>query len=109
MNLAQLQQLAQTNPAALTPQQFAALQSAGTIASTVPYSSAPQLATPAAAGAIDPQCVAAGMTGGPYPNCTALPSAAGASLDFSQPYAGIPLWGWIAGGGLVLILVLKKK
>jgi len=112
MNAAQLEQLAQTNPAALTPAQLACLQASGTVASTLPYSSAASLATTGSvAGAIDPQCVAAGMTGGPYPNCTALAAAAApaTSFDLTALYGGLPLYAWLAGGGLALFLVMKKR
>jgi hypothetical protein len=43
MNLAQLQALYQTNPSALTPAQLAQLQTAGTVANTLPYSDLTQL------------------------------------------------------------------
>jgi len=89
MNLAQLQQLAQTNPSALTTQQWAMLQAAGTVPSTLPYSSASQLSTAA-----------------PTTDTSAAPAS---SFDLSADYAGIPLWGWLAGGGLILFLVMNKK
>ena len=92
MNLAQLQQLAQTNPAALTPGQYAALQAAGTIPSTVPYSSVSQLATAT------------------VPTATATDATTTTTgIDLSQTYAGVPLWAWLGGGAFALILIMKKK
>ena len=102
MNLAQLQALAQTNPSALTPGQLAVLQAAGTVASTLPYSSAASLATTAPSG-IDP------TTGISYAQEAATAAAGTGSMDLSTAYAGIPLWGWLAGGGLAVMLIMKRK
>jgi len=40
-------------------------------------------------GTDDPACVAAGKTGGPYPNCATPPSSG---------LTAIPWWGWLLGG-----------
>lgn len=84
-NLAQLQQIAQTNPASLTPQQFAMLQAAGTIPNTLPYSSASLLPTPTTAADTTTAVVSTDALGG-----------------LSTDYSGLPLWGWIglAVGGI---------
>jgi len=113
--------LYQTNPALLTQQQFTLLQNAGYISTTVPYSSVGTLtpygssssaltsssvAAEEAAGTYnDPNCVAAGCTGGPYPNCTC---AASASSSLSESVGGFPLYVWLIGG-VGLILILKKR
>jgi hypothetical protein len=112
----QLQQIASTNPGVLTPQQYQAAQQAGFIAGTVPYSEASQIDPSAALAASaagysitnpDPQCIALGMTGGPYPNCTAVATTSSSDIGsaLSEDIAGLPLYLWllIAGGGYLLI------
>ena len=51
----------------------------------------------------DPQCVAAGMVGGPYPNCIALSAAS--SIVWTDP-STYPwyLWAAIAAGGYFLFV-----
>ncbi len=104
--LAVAQNLLATNPSLLSQQQFAMLQAAGLVAGTLPYSSVSQITptTPAlptlSTGINDPNCVAAGCTGGPYPNCTcatAAPTDIGTTL--SQTVAGLPLYLWLIIGG----------
>lgn len=106
--LAQMIQIYQTNPSALTASQWATLQQAGIIPSTLPYASASAVATTVnttAPAVDDPNCVAAGCTGGPYPNCTCVASAATASTDFFStqygPLTGIE-WLAVAVGGYLL-------
>ena len=114
-SLATAQALLQTNPGLLNQTQWQMLQAAGLVASTVPYSSASQINTPLATtpvGANDPQCLALGMTGGPYPNCTPA-VAATSSFDIgtmlSTAYLGLPLYVWLAGGlGAYLLLGHKS-
>ena|SRR5271165_771455 len=112
--LAAAQALLATNPSLLTSQQFQMLQQAGLVSNTLPYSSVSNInpTTPltgsAAASANDPNCVAAGCTGGPYPNCTCAAAAAPASdigTTLSQSIGGLPLYLWlvIAGGGFLLL------
>jgi hypothetical protein len=107
MNLAQLQQLAQSNPSALTPSQVQQLQAAGTIAGTVPPTSAGLINSSSAA--IDP------ATGQTYASELAAAQAlqtAGATTSTSSlgttlgtVYAGLPLYVWlgIAAGGFFLM------
>jgi hypothetical protein len=114
--LAAAQILLQTNPGLLTQQQFTLLQQAGLVSNTIPYSEVSQITptssalTTSTATVNDPNCVAAGCTGGPYPNCTC---AAAASSDLgttlSTDYAGVPLYGWLAGGGLLLFMFMGKR
>src|SRR5271165_3838446 len=112
--LAAAQALLATNPSLLTSQQFQMLQQAGLVSNTLPYSSVSNInpTTPltgsAAASANDPNCTAAGCTGGPYPNCTCAAAAAPASdigTTLSQSIGGLPLYLWlvIAGGGFLLL------
>jgi hypothetical protein len=91
LNLAQIQQLANTNPGALTSAQWAILQSAGTIASTLPYSSASQLAV---AGQV------------PVSSDGSVAPSSGLDLSvLSTLYGPLPLWAWllVGGGGLWLL------
>jgi|GEM_PF-2894832 len=109
--LAQAQATLQSNPGALTQAQWTLLQQNGIIASTLPYSSASQVATSSApvsapVSTDDPLCVAAGMTGGPYPNCTAAVSA---TSFLSTAYYGFPLWMWLAGGAVGLYAFSGSK
>ena len=116
-NLAQLTLLYQSNPASLTAQQWAQLQAAGVIASTVPYSDA-SLVTPSGAlaspgsSAIDP------ATGVPYATELAAAqsgatSSAASSVIGYDPTTGSTTifgvdWYWIAGG-LAAVLLLSQK
>lgn len=115
--LAAAQALLATNPSFLTPQQFAMLQAAGLVSNTLPYSSVSQITptngiAPALASTVnDPNCIAAGCTGGPYPNCTCAATATsstdiGTMLDTT--YAGLPLYLWLIVGGGGLYLMTKK-
>lgn len=111
-SLATAQALLQTNPGLLNQTQWQMLQAAGLVASTVPYGSASQINTPlntTPVAANDPQCLALGMTGGPYPNCTPAAAAATSTFDIgtmlSTAYLGLPLYVWLAGGvGAYLLL-----
>jgi hypothetical protein len=104
-------QIYQTNPGALTASQWATLQQAGIIPSTLPYSSASAVATSVNTTATttdDPNCVAAGCVGGPYPNCTCAAAAATATDFFSTQYGPLTGLEWllVAAGGYLL---LKRK
>ena len=116
-SLATAQALLQTNPGLLTAAQWQLLQQAGLVANTLPYSSAPQV-TPTypssvSAGVNDPNCLAAGMTGGPYPNCTAGAAVAAAPFDISTAlstdYAGLPLYLWLGGGLAAYLLFFRQR
>lgn len=109
--------LLNSNPCGLSQTQWTLLQNNGYVASTLPFSSACLIspsqqaaANDALTSGDDPQCVAAGMTGGPYPNCTAAPVASSllAGVDFTDPTTW-PWWMWggIAGGGYYF--VFRKK
>ena len=70
------------------------LRKLGRLGDNVLQSGQPFYVSIAASGATstgtdDPQCVAAGKTGGPYPNCTTPPSTG---------LGAIPWWGWLLGG-----------
>ncbi len=110
--LAVAQALLATNPSLLTQQQYTMLQQAGLVAGTLPYSSVSQItpATPVstvASAVNDPNCVAAGCTGGPYPNCTCAATAtsgaatatSGIGATLSETFAGLPLYLWLIIGG----------
>ena len=116
--LAAAQALLATNPSLLSPQQFQMLQAAGLVSNTLPYSSVSQITpttplTSSTAAVNDPNCVAAGCTGGPYPNCTCAAAAATSSFDLgtalSTTYAGLPLYLWLAGGLGVYLLMGHKS
>jgi hypothetical protein len=110
--LAAAQALLASNPSLLTPQQFAMLQAAGLVSNTLPFSSASQIPSAyASASAVstvnDQNCIAAGCTGGPYPNCTCAAAASSTDIGtmLDTTYGGLPLYLWllIAGGGLFLL------
>jgi len=85
--LAQAMSVYNTNPQNLTANQWALLQSAGVIPSTLPYSSAGQLATAAAA---------------PTVAATTTTTDGGGILDF---LGSIPWWGYaIAAGGAIFLM-----
>ena len=116
--LAAAQALLATNPSLLSQQQFQMLQAAGLVSNTLPYSSVSQITpttplTSSTAAVNDPNCVAAGCTGGPYPNCTCAAAAATSSFDLgtalSTTYAGLPLYLWLAGGLGVYLLMGHKS
>lgn len=113
-SLATAQALLQTNPGLLNQTQWQILQAAGLVASTVPYGSASQINTPLSTTPVpanDPQCLALGMTGGPYPNCTPAATAT-SSFDIgtmlSTAYLGLPLYVWLAGGAGAYLLLGHK-
>jgi hypothetical protein len=85
MNLAQLQQIYQTNPSALTSQQWSQLQAAGTIPSTLPQSDASLV---------------------PTTGSTALTTTDPTALGTTST---IPVWLYVVGGGLVLMMFMMKK
>lgn len=115
--LATAQALLATNPSLLTQQQFTMLQQAGLISSTLPYSSVSQItpttpATTTTNATNDPNCVAAGCTGGPYPNCTCAAAATSTSdigTMLSTTYAGLPLYLWLIIGGGGLYFLTQKR
>lgn len=117
-NLAQLEQLYQQNPSQLTSQQWQQLQAAGIIPSTLPQSEAGEVTPTGSTTAPDPECLAIGMTGGPYPNC--IPSTAGATAatattgtdigtELSTDVGGLPLYAWLLIGGVGLYLLVSKR
>ena len=113
--LAAAQALLATNPSLLSPQQFQMLQAVGLVSNTLPYSSVSQITptTPVATTATtnDPNCVAAGCTGGPYPNCVcpATTSSTDIGTVLSTTYAGLPLYLWLAIGGGALFFLTQKS
>ncbi len=98
LNLAQLQSIAQTNPSSLTAQQWAQLQQAGTIPSTLPYSSASLLPTTAPIGTVDTSTAVLSTTG--------LPSI---SDTLNTTYGPLPLWGWLAAGGALYLFMGRHR
>lgn len=89
--LAQAQAIYNQNPAALTQNQWALLQSAGIIPSTLPYSSASSL--PAA------QSAAAAAATTPATTDIML-----GTFDLTQFVESVPWWGWALGAGGVFLL-----
>jgi hypothetical protein len=91
--LALAQAVYNSNPAALTQNQWSLLQSAGIIASTLPFSSASQLPASQATAAT-----------------AAVPTTASTDImlgtfDLTAFVEGIPWWGWAIGAGGVLLLM----
>jgi hypothetical protein len=80
LNLAQMQQVLQSNPSALTPAQIQALQAAGTVPGTLPGTSASLVNS--TGGAIDP------ATGQSYASEVAAANAAAASASSSATASG---------------------
>lgn len=115
--LAAAQALLATNPSLLSSQQFAMLQAAGLVSNTLPYASVSQIqaSTPLTSSALatvnDPQCAAAGCTGGPYPQCTCAAAAAGTDIGsmLQTSYGGLPLYLWLIIGGGGLYLFTSKR
>ena len=114
--LAAAQALLATNPSLLSQQQFQMLQAAGLVSNTLPYSSVSQITpttplTSSTAAVNDPNCVAAGCTGGPYPNCVcpATTSSTDIGTVLSTTYAGLPLYLWLAIGGGALFFLTQKS
>lgn len=100
-NIAALTALVETNPAAMSQQQWTQAQQAGLIPSTLPYGSAATLATSStatASNAIDP------ATGIPYSQETGATAATTTSA-----LAGVPIWVYAIVGGLVLMMIMMKK
>lgn len=94
--LAQAQWIYNANPANLTQNQWALLQSAGLIPNTLPWTSASQL----------PNAQVAAIA--------ALPTATAdlmlGSFDLTAFMASVPWWGWALGaGGLVFLFAGKQK
>jgi hypothetical protein len=114
--LAAAQALLATNPSLLTPQQFQMLQQAGLVSNTLPYSSVSNInpttpltgSTAATASVNDPNCVAAGCTGGPYPNCTCA-AATDETSSLDADVEGLPLYGWLIIGGVGLYLLTRRR
>ncbi len=80
----------------------------------VPTYAAGAVATPSAVN--DPNCIAAGMLGGPYPNCTpnpyavAAPASSGITATLTgTTILGFPLWMWLAGGAGFYLLFLRRR
>ena len=114
--LAAAQALLATNPSLLSQQQFQMLQAAGLVSNTLPYSSVSQITpttplTSSTAAVNDPNCVAAGCTGGPYPNCVCPATASSTDIGtvLSTTYAGLPLYLWLAIGGGALFFLTQKS
>lgn len=114
MNLAQLQQLAQSNPSALTPSQVQQLQAAGTIAGTVPPTSAGLINTSSAA--IDP------ATGQTYASelataqaaATVPTTASSGSVMGVDPTTGATTifgvdWYWLAAAAAGIFLFTQQR
>jgi hypothetical protein len=95
--LSQAQYIYNSNPALLSQNQWALLQSAGIIPNTLSWTSASQL----------PNAQVAAIA--------ALPTAAGADImlgnfDLTAFVASVPWWGWALGaGGLVFLFAGKQK
>jgi hypothetical protein len=89
--LAQAQAVYNSNPAALTQNQWALLQSAGIIPSTLPYTSASSLPTS--------QSTAAAAATAPASTDIML-----GTFDLTQFVESVPWWGWALGAGGVLLL-----
>ena len=87
--LAQAQAVYNSNPAALTQNQWALLQSAGIIPSTLPYSSASQL----------PNSQTAALAA--VPTATTGDIMLG-SFDLTAFVGSVPWWGWALGAGGLL-------
>src|SRR5579863_2576479 len=88
----------------LTAQEIAALQSSQSGAASAPAATSGcpggwSIASDGSCG--DPGCIAQGMTGGPYPGCTALASAA----SLSSPST----WPWYYWAALAVVLYLITK
>lgn len=110
-SLATAQALLQSNPALLTASQWAQLQQAGLVASTVPYSSAGQV--PGSSSGIDPatgQTYASELAAAQAGAAAAAVPATGTDIGtmLSTPYAGLPLYLWLAIGGGAFFVFSKK-
>lgn len=84
----------QSNPSLLTQQQFNMLQAAGLISGTLPYSSVSQIGSP----------LTNSSTAVPDPTATVS-----SGTDISSVFSAIPLWGWVAAGGLAIFLFSGKR
>jgi hypothetical protein len=113
LNLAQLQQLAQSNPSALTPSQIQQLEAAGTIAGTVPPTSAGLINS--TNSAIDP------ATGQTYASelamaqaAATLPATASSSVMGVDPTTGATTifgvdWYWLAAAAVGVFLFTQQR
>jgi hypothetical protein len=102
MNLAQLQAMLDRDPTSLTPAQFAALQRAGTVAGTVPYTSA-ALIPPTVPTAITPAPAA------PAPVATSGLDLTSIMAKLQTPYAGLPLYEWLGIAAAGYFMFVRKK
>jgi hypothetical protein len=101
-NLAQLTLLYQENPSSLTAAQWSQLQAAGIIPETVPYGDA-SLISGASAAAL-----------ATAPTTDTTTAAATSTILGTDPTNGATTifgidWYWLAGGGVVLALLFRKK
>jgi hypothetical protein len=111
-NLAQLTLQYQSNPSSLTAQQWAQLQAAGVIPSTVPYSNASLVNPTSTSSGIDPATGVAYSTELAEAEAAAGTTAAassGISTALSTLYGGIPLYIWLGGGVLLFIMLGKRR
>ena len=116
-NLAQLQALAQSNPAALTPSQVQQLQAAGTLPGTLPAANSSLIST--GSGAIDP------ATGQTYASelASAQATLATATTPTTNPLSAVigtdPTtgattvfgvdWYWLAGAAVAAYVLLGRR
>lgn len=101
-NLAQLTLLYQENPSSLTAAQWSQLQAAGVIPETVPYGDASLISGASAAA----------LTSTPVTDTTT--TTATSSILGTDPTNGATTilgidWYWLAGGGVVLALLFRRK
>jgi hypothetical protein len=95
-DVATAMQVYQSNPAALTPSQFALLQQSGVIASTLPYSSVSSL----------PSATSAASS---VPTTTVAPAPVATTDFFSTQYGPLSGMGWLlVAGGAGLFLMMRK-
>jgi hypothetical protein len=110
--LATAQALLATNPSLLSPQQYQLLVQAGLISSSTPYSSLSQIAPTVGTASLDTSNAIDPTTGVPYATELAEAEAGGTSAmgtTLSTEYGGIPLWGWLIGGGGLVIILMKRR
>jgi hypothetical protein len=111
-SLAVAQALLATNPGLLSQSQWTLLQQAGLVSSTLPYSSA-GLVTPTAGSSVASSSAIDPATGVPYATELAAAQAGSTSTDLgttlSADYGGLPLYAWLAGGGLLVYVLTGRK
>jgi hypothetical protein len=111
-SLAVAQALLATNPGLLSQSQWTLLQQAGLVSSTLPYSSA-GLVTPTAGSSVASSSAIDPATGVPYATELAAAQAGSTSTDLgttlSADYGGLPLYAWLAGGGLLVYMLMGRK